>query len=366
MAPALIRSVRYRRPRGRSLLGPGLKALFWLAVTLALARAALPWVVLHRAQSALSRIDGFAGTVAEVDLSVLKGIVVYRDVRLEKEGAAGAGPFFHASEVRVDLDWTDLLRGPLTARMSIVQPALNAVRAASGQASQTSLSGSFIRRFAELSPAPVDRLEVRDGAATYRDLSGAVPLDLALRRVELVGVGLAGGAGAPDGLGAVLSGSAEAFAAGRLRFHARADPDADPPAFELEADARDVKFSESFELLRGLTGFEAPGGSFELALSASARDGELRGKTEPLFQNLYLSSWSGRTTGPLRAYREAVAAAGGQVLETAGKERIAARVPLRGTLEAGRGLWLELAWALREGFIQAFRPGEGQKKEKKT
>lgn len=365
MTPELIRSVRYRRSRpGRRLLGPGLKALFWLVVTLALARAALPAAVRYRAQAALSRIDGFEGRVAEVDLALWRGACVYRDVRLEKEGGGGAGPFFHAAEVQVTVAWADLLRGPLTARMVLTQPALNAVSAPAGTPSQTGLGETFIRRFAELSPAPVDRLEVREGAATYRDLTGPAPLDLALRRVELLGVGLAAGAEAPDGLGAVLSGSAEAFHAGRLRVHARADPRADPPSFELEADARDVKFSESFELLRGLAGFEAPGGSFELAVSASAKDGELTGKVEPLFHNLYLSAWSGRKTSPLRAYREAVAAAGGQVLETPGKDRIAARVPLRGALAPGRGLWLSLASALHQGFLQAFAPG--QKKEKKT
>lgn len=372
----LMRNVRYRYSRRRPrLIGRTPKVLAGVTLALLAARAALPYAVLRYVNRTLDSLPGYRGSVEDVDIKLWRGAYQIKEAKLEKADGESYAPFFYARNIDVSVEWPALLRGSIVGEVVLEQPALNFIQGPTEETSQTEVDRRWQDRVDELVPLRVNRFEIIDGAVTYRNHEKKPPVDVALRQVNVVATNLTNAHRRGDELPAAVQASAAALSSARLMLRMRAAPLADTPTFDLDASLRGVKLAELNDFLRAFTGFDAEAGTLDLFLEAAAADGAIKGYVKPMFEDLKLVAWNDKKKGPLKLFKEAVAAALGELLENQPKDRVAARIPVGGPIKDPKaGLWPAVASLLRNAFVTALRPGlersvgpgDVQKKEKKS
>jgi hypothetical protein len=100
-------SRRVRDPRTRRLL----IALAIVLLLLLIARIAAPGLIRDAINARLSRIDGYASQVTDVDLQLFRGAYRIKGLRLDRRVADGLEPFLASEEIDFSLAWRTLLQG---------------------------------------------------------------------------------------------------------------------------------------------------------------------------------------------------------------------------------------------------------------
>jgi hypothetical protein len=182
----------------------------FVLVVLAVAfRVALPYAI-ERAVPIGAERFGFAASLANVDLALLRGHVTLEGLRVAPLAAPSAAPdLLSLGRLFVNLEWLRLLRGEVeVAELQIEKPALSLVRAADGYIELPALPPSTEPAIQEPAPEPSEPLPVLLKSLSIRDTAfhlvdgggGADLVDFALKELGFSDLRLAG---AKVGLGGI-------------------------------------------------------------------------------------------------------------------------------------------------------------------
>jgi hypothetical protein len=200
-SPAPGRSSSWRR---RLAIAGAVVALLVVAF-----RVALPYAI-ERAVPIGAERFGFAASLANVDLALLRGHVTLEGLRVVPMAAPGTAPdLLSLGRLFVNLEWLRLLRGVVEiAELQIEQPALSLVRAADGYIELPALPPSGEPAPAEEEDEPSEPLPVSLKSVSIRDTAfhlvdgggGSDLVDFALKELGFRDLSLVG---AKVGLGGI-------------------------------------------------------------------------------------------------------------------------------------------------------------------
>ena len=200
-SPAPGRSSSWRR---RLAIAGAVVALLVVAF-----RVALPYAI-ERAVPIGAERFGFAASLANVDLALLRGHVTLEGLRVVPMAAPGTAPdLLSLGRLFVNLEWLRLLRGVVEiAELQIEQPALSLVRAADGYIELPALPPSSEPAPAEEEDEPSEPLPVSLKSVSIRDTAfhlvdgggGSDLVDFALKELGFRDLSLVG---AKVGLGGI-------------------------------------------------------------------------------------------------------------------------------------------------------------------
>lgn len=338
------------RTRWKAFFG----AVVVLVVVLAALRAALPSIVRSRINDSLSRVEGWDARVGDVDLALLRGSLVLRDIEAEGKGTKVKAS---VSSAAINISWSQLLRRRLVASVDIRRPrgSMTVRRADKEKAKAASKkieekAEIVFPNLKDLFPFRIDRFAVRDGelVVTEGDLSS-----------KLTGVYFSVDGLTNIGKDARASGEAGAEVSGggtaRLDFHL--DPSSRPPAFDFAVAVKKVELAALNPLLRAEFGMDVDKGVFELVAEATSTGGGFHGYVKSFVEDLRMGPTGGKGGGALKVIKEAVVGAVAAVLKNRSTDAVAAKVPFEGRYDdPDIGVWEALASVLRNAFIQGLRP----------
>lgn len=323
-------------------------------VVLGAARAALPSIVRSRINGSLSRVEGWDARVGGVDLALLRGGLVLRDIEAEGKGTEVKAS---VSSAAIDVSWSQLLRRRLVASVDIRRPrgSMTVRRADKEKAKAASRklekkAGVVFPTLKDLFPFRIDRFSVRDGEllVTEGELSS-----------RLTGVHFAVAGLTNIGKDARATGEAGAEVAGggtmRLDFHL--DPSSRPPAFDFALSVKKVELSALNPLLRAGFGMDVDKGVFELVAEATSTGGGFHGYVKSFVEDLEMGPTGGEGGGAMKVLKEAVVGAVAAVLKNRDSDAVAAKVPFEGRYDdPDIGVWEALVSVLHNAFMKALTP----------
>lgn len=322
-------------------------------------RIALPVVVKNFVNDTLQGLNGYSGSVDDIDISLWRGAYQIKGLNIVKTGGKVPVPFVEAAQIDLSVQWKALIFDQsIVAEIELDSPKLNFVNSKSPAKSQSKVDESWTETVRKLTPFEVNLVTIHDGQVHYRDLESEPRVDIFIQHLEATAHNLTNSQDLGGTMYATVDANALAMGSGKVRLHARADPYADQATFEttFRLDGLQIKQLNSF--LKAYANVDAEKGTFSLDAQFSAKNGKFNGYAKPFVKDLQLVNWKDEDKGFFGKVWETMVGAVADIFTDGDKDQIATRIPFSGTIKSpGADVWSTIGGLLRNAFIQSLRRG---------
>ncbi len=320
------------------------------------ARLALPSLLQREINRKLGEVPGYAGRVGRVGVHLYRGAYSLHDVRIERRSGEVAQPFFSASVIDFSLAWGQLFHGKFVSKIYLEGAQINFVKGPAEPSSQLKVDRRWQDVANAIFPISITRLEVKDGLVHYLDTANTPKVDVYIRNLHAVAIGLQN---RPAGKGnqefpATISLEGDSIGAGHLTINVQAEPLADQPHFYLTLSLQDVALPALNDFLEAYTNVTVSSGNFRLFVEVAARGGRYEGYVKPFFEHMVIAPESGRKNGVWREIWGTVVGALVELFKNKARDQFATKIPIAGDFSDFRtGSWKAVGNMLHHGFVQA-------------
>jgi hypothetical protein len=304
------------------------------------------------------RLDGYSGSIEDVDLNLWRGAYEVEGVRIVKTGGRVPTPFFSAAELDISIEWGALLDGALVTEIDLHRPQLNFVQAPSPKQKQLEPSSNWTEVVKDLAPFQINRFSIVNGEVHYRDFRSEPQVDIYVQSLNATARNLSNSEDLSGSLVATFEGRALAMGSGRVRFDGKVDPYAKQPtfAFNLRLDGLDLRQLNAY--LRAYGNVDVERGTFALDAELAASKGRFNGYIKPFIKELQVLRWNEEEESLPNKLWQGLVEAVGELLEDQKRDRIATKIPFSGSIKDPKAdVWSTIGGLLRNAFIEALRRG---------
>jgi hypothetical protein len=332
-----------------------------LAAAVAAAWLALDPLVTWRTRKILHGMKGMRGTFADVEVSPLALAYTIDGLRLDKVGPDGRRvPYLSIERARFGLDWRELLRGHVVAKVDLLAPELTLVASQSESerrgAEETPEAGWGIER---LAPFRLDRVQAREGVIRWVDAREPERPRLSLHGVEATLENFATRKALAKDEPTVLAVRGTLQRTGKVSVFATADPLAKQLTFAGQGRIEGLAVTDLGELVAAKTGLKPEAGTLDLSVRFRAVAGNLSGGVRPVLSN---ASTKPAHPGLGPALKSLVADAALEIFgdDVPGRDAVATTIPIQGTVDDPKAQPVPtILGVLRNAFVRGLTDGLG-------
>lgn len=333
-----------------------IKILLSLIAVLVIARIAMPYALLRYAEYRLDKIPEYKVTIGDIDVHLLNGSYVIKDLQLKKINKNIPVPFFSAGAIELAVEWAPLLHGKFVAQIDVYNPNLNFVVDPTGQDEQTSIDAEWQNAVKALFPLNFNRISVHGGQAHLRNFKGKPSYDIYLKEVNAQVNNLRNADKSQQLLVSTLTVNAKTMDGADIHLHVDFNPFTKQPTFDMDAEVNKMQVSAINDFLRYYTKIDIKRGLFSLYIEAAAKNGKVTGYAKPLIENLRTTDSNEKTDPVTKLYKGAIQAVT-KVLENPQNKTVATKVNIHGNIDDPNvNIWPIIINLLKNAFIQALLP----------
>lgn len=336
-------------------LGYGLVALILLLVIGG--RIYLPYWLKDYVNRTLDSIDGYSGSVADIDINLYRGAYVIHDMVIDKTKGSKKVPFLTVVAMDLSVEWRALFDGAVVAEVMLDKPVLHFVAATSGagNGSQTGAEVDWTEPLKKLLPIRINRFIASDGLVYFHDFSTKPQVDLNLRQVELSLTNISNTTDTATALPSTLTATAVSLGDGRLEVTAKLNLLREIPDIDLNLKFENVKLPALNDFLQAYAKVDAETGTFFLYSEVVVKKGQLSGYVKPILTNITLADWGEGKGSLLQNIWETIVGTVAELFENQPKDQLATKIPLTGDLNQPETAIIPTIWNIfRNAFVQAF------------
>ena len=344
------KSKRRRRLIVLSLLG-----------ALILFRLFLPQIVLNYVNHELSELEGYSGSVEDIDLALYRGAYVAEglDIRkrlVEPNHVLDTIPFFYCGKVDLSLEWSALFRGRLVGEIVLQDARLNFVKDFVEQGEVEDDSSDFRRLLKTFMPLEINRFETIGGELNYLDPFSDPPVNLKMDSLHILALNLSNVRHRDKLLPSGILAESNVYG-GKFSLEVGLDALATTPTFDLNAELTTVDIRNLNDFFRAYGHFDAEEGKLSLYTEMAAREGRIEGYVKPLVTQLRVANWKEDRNKPLQFLWESMIGLGAELFQNQPKDQLGTRVEVEGRAnQPHMGIMSLVMYTLRNAFVSALRP----------
>lgn len=329
-----------------------------IVVVLIAFRIALPFILLRFVNREIDRLEGYDGEVKDIDVSLIRGSYIIKDIRLDKTSGKIPVPFFKANSIDASIEWRALFRGKLVGEVDVYDPVVNFVKGPTEETSQTGLEKSWVDVVDELMPLHLNRFEVFRGKVYYRDFHSSPQVDVGLTDLHILAENLSNAEDREKELPSTVSATADMYG-GDVSFDMNIDPLNKKPQFDAKMELKGLQLNKVNDFLKAYGSFDVSAGIFSVYSEAAANQGRITGYTKPIIKDVKVLDWKeDKEKGkPLQPVWEAIVGGVGWLLKNKSKDQVATKAEFTGNIQGPDfDIWQIIGQLLRNAFIQALFP----------
>lgn len=338
----------------------GSRRALWVIGTVAVvavaARLAAPVAVERYVNRQLADMGEYEGRVAEIELSLLRGGYVLRNLEIVKLDAAPDTPAF-ATIPAMDLaiQWRALFRGQAVGEVVMHEPVLNLVQGPSDQEQQLGAGVNWPQEIRDLFPFRLNLVEARNGLVTFKAPGISTDDSLTMRDFQMQLRNLTNVQDVEEPAFAELDVRGGIMGNAPLVLTGRIDPNEMTPTFDIDMSLEGAQLVDVNPWLREFLKVDAEMGVFSMYSELAAAEGRFEGYVRPILENPQLFNSETDSQGPFRKAWEALVNVAAKVLENRQEQQVATQIPLSGEIEnPDVDLLTTLVNLLRNAFFAAF------------
>jgi hypothetical protein len=333
------------------------RVLVVLGVVLIAVRAVLPYFVTRYVNRQLARIEGYKGSIDDVDLALIRGAYTIYDLRLLKTGRTTV-PFVQADTIDLSVQWNALFEGKVVGELDARRGSLNFVRGKSEATDQTGIGDEWLAVVKDLFPLRINRFDIRDFTVRYQDPNAEPPVDARLTQVRVEGKNFNNTRSPVDSQTAEIHGLGMFEGKAPLVVRTDVQPSRDKPTFDLRASLEKLPLTRLNDLFKAYGNFDVQAGTGAVYVQMKVRDDRLEGSFKPLFKGVDLFSIEEEHDSAIEALWEAVVGTAAEVFENQFEGQIATVVPLSGKFSSTEtDPFRTIIGILKNAFFDALEPG---------
>jgi hypothetical protein len=345
--------------RGRRWRSVILGFVVVLAAAAVGARLLAPGYVQRAINLRLSEIPGYSGHVSNISLHLWRGAYRIDGIEIVKSNGLVSEPFFTASRIDFSVAWRDVFHGRFVSDIHVTDGRLLFVLGPSEAASQLTADRRWQDAIDDIFPIVIAHLEIKGGVIRFVDTTREPRVDVAVQDIDVIATGLRNRpSDAADTYPAKIDISGRSLGNGQLRLHAKLEPLADQPHFELAVELKKVSLPALNDLLRAYAGIDASRGQLEMFGQMAMQKGHYEGYVKPFLDHVDFKNFDNdkKTIGE-RIWKGAAVA----VLELFNNNetrQLATRVPFSGDSKRLDVKTMKtIANGLHHGFVKALSQG---------
>jgi hypothetical protein len=327
-----------------------------IAAVAVVARLAAPSVVERYVNRQLADMGDYRGSVTDIELSLIRGGYVLRNLEIVKLDASPETPAFATiPAMDLALQWRALFRGRAVGELVMHEPVLNLVQGPSDEAQQLGAGVNWPQEVRDLFPFTLNVVEARNGLITFNAPGISTDDSLTMRDFQMQLRNLTNVQDVEEPAFAELDVRGGIMGNAPLVLTGRIDPNEMTPTFDIDMSLEGAQLVDVNPWLREFLKVDAEMGVFSMYSELAAAEGRFEGYVRPILENPKFFDSETDSQGPFRKAWEALVNVAAKVLENRQEEQVATQIPLRGEVEnPDVDLLTTMVNLLRNAFVAAF------------
>ena len=319
------------------------------------ARLAAPTLVERYVNRSLAEMGEYRGTVRGVDLHVLAGGYVLRDLTIVKVDGKSETPFAAMPAMDLTLQWNALFHGQAVGEVVMHDPVLNFVQGQSNDQQQLGTGVNWPQEIRDLFPFRLNVVEAHDGLVTFRAPGISTNDSLTIRDFQMRLRNLTNVQDVQEPAFAEIDVRGGIMGSAPLALTGRIDPNEMAPTFDIDMSIEGARLVDVNPWLREFLKVDAEDGVFSMYSELAAYEGKFEGYVRPILENPKFTDANEDEKGPLRKVWEGLVNVAAKILENKQEQQVATQIPLRGQFEDPKvDVLTTIVNLLRNAFVTAF------------
>ncbi len=318
------------------------------AIALIGARLYLPFWVKDYVNAQLARLNGYGGSVADIDIALWRGAYQIHGLNIYKIKGGIREPFVAAKTTDLSVEWPALWHGRIVAEVAFYDVDINFARQQTGRGSDW---GGFVD---SLSPFDINRITVAGGKVAYRDPVAKPAVNIYVADIKGSVTNLRNTEDRETALPSDLQVSGVSIGQGRLEAKGRMNIVKPVLDFDLDVKLTDAALPAFNDFTQASAGVEFASGKAGVFSELAAADGRLTGYIKFLALNVAVEPPNSRDN-IFDAMWSGIAAAFIAVFKNHPKDQFALRIPIAGNLDSPKeDGWSAFFSIFQNAFGKAF------------
>jgi hypothetical protein len=319
------------------------------------ARLAAPLVLERYVNRALADMGEYHGRVTDIELNLVRGGYVLRNLEIVKNDAsADTPPFATIPAMDLALQWRALFGGQAVGEVVMHEPQLNLVQSQADEEKQLGTGVNWPQEIRDLFPFQLNVVEARDGLVTFRAPGIGTDDSLTIRDFNMQLLNLTNVQDLEEPAFADLDVRGFIMGNAPITLTGSIDPNETVPTFDIDLSIEGAKLVDVNPWLREFLKVDAEMGVFSMYSELAAAEGRFEGYVRPILEDPKFLS-SDESEGPFRKAWEGLVNLAAKILENKQEDQVATQIPLRGELtEPDVDLVTTIVNLLRNAFVAAF------------
>lgn len=326
-----------------------------LLLVLIIANLVLEPVAKHYVNKELGNLEGYKGSVKDIDIALWRGAYTIEGLNIEKTSSEAPEPFFAANAIDISVEWAALFKGAIVGEVIITEPILNfAVEPSSGEV-QAGGDNNWVETVKNLVPIQINLFQIIGGDIHYKDPTAEPVVDIELKKFNVLATNL----GNADNNGKLLPSHVSIdgmmSSNGVLDIEIDINPLKETPDFDLTMELKDLELTYLKEFTEAYANFTFKEGQLFLSSEIAMKDGDFEGYVKPVLDNVKIIDLDNEETN---FWRKAWEVAIGSVIGVLKNQRtgeFATKVPFSGSVNGTDvSIVATLANVLQNAFIDSF------------
>ena len=319
-------------------------------------RLMLPYFVVKYVNKVLNDIEGYQGSIIDVDLHLYRGAYVIDSMVIEKIEGNQPVPFFASKRIDLSVHWNAIFDGRIVGEVILEQPKINFVAGGDSTEAQYGEDVDWTKPLKELIPLQINLFSVNNGELHFQDFSAEPPVDVYLNDLQLKTTNLSNAQNVNDTLPSNLKLTAKSLGNGDLLLTGNMNVLKEIPDFDLDLTFENVDITALNDFLEAYAKVDAEQGVFHLYAEMLLLDGQLEGYVKPLLVDLKVIDLSDDDKSALLKIWEVVVGTVLEVFENQPADQFATKMPISGDLKNTDAGILPALWnILSNAFVEAFK-----------
>jgi hypothetical protein len=333
-----------------------------LVLLIVVARLMLPYFVTRYVNKVLADIDGYEGSISDVDIHLIRGAYSIHDLELFKLNGHEKVPFIDIPVIDLSVEWAALFKGSVVGEVIFDQPKLNFIGGDGdetkkpGNDTQTGEGVDWTKPLKELMPLQINRLEINDGDIFFYDFTTKPNVDINLKHLQLLATNLNNAEKQEDRLPSRVVASATSIGGGKLSIDMDINVLKEIPDFDLNLKFEGINMPALNDFFLAYSKTDIERGTFNLYSEVVLKDSQISGYVKPLAQDIKIVDWEKDKENPFNLVWQAIVGVVAEFFENQKEDQFATKVPIQGSVkDIKSGVWPTVWNVFRNAFVQAFQ-----------
>ncbi len=331
----------------------GTKITLIIIAVLVAIRIALPFVIVKYVNKVLGEIEGYTGSIDDVDLALYRGAYQIHGLNLFSVEKEIKTPFVAIETIDISVEWKALFEGSIVGEIILEKPVLNFAAGPGEEEVQTGEENDWTKTITDLIPLQINRFEINDGRIAYLDDYSEPKVNVYFNNFNAIATNLNNSKDSESELPSKVMIRSSTIGDGSFKVDMDINILKEIPDFDANLSIEKLNIPALNDFFKAYANFDAEEGEFNLYTEMALLDKQLDGYVKPVIKDLKILDWKNEEENFWGKMWEALVGLGGNVLENPKKDQIGTKVPISGKIDdTSIGTWKAITVLLKNAFIK--------------